>query len=625
MPLYKMARKPVPHYVDAPPPAQAIMIEDIKHPVIDYHSSSASATPQYRIFPGPSDLEFSRTHNNPWIDTFYPLTQMSTGRVTTGTQELAEFLKSSKPEDFGARQSGSADELSLSGSNGPKKRRFLRISTPREHSEKPRIQSPSPLRLPHVVSKTTSQGNPYLQIQVDYHNCGTSSNAQMLETTTDNGNTNIPTLDAVNLYYDQVAAKKDSFYRKNSSNPSMTTPLASPPPWSPPEPQPSIAATDAYQNFLCPYAEPSPKPQKKAPMLPLLQTDFEKTQGPIPQIQDRTYRAPHSPHRDADKTDRISSGSTELGSYYSSQVQQEPLSRNYHDQLIRPSAKQAHTVDEKASSVEGIKIRKLTRPGPPPNKGLPSLPEVHDISTLSGRSVIPHQGARRSQSPMLASPLEEDGIQSIEKVKRGERVKARKVRDMKAIQQKKLQEALRLLDVDAEGKEKVFQGPSTVSPVSPMVGLTENGSQKATANDSTSGTKASSTVHAKHQLHINTHDAPTPPHSPSPVSHQPSGREPQSMPLPIQSLANPMGTSIPKALEASTARQKDLEDRLEMMERKYMILEQALITVLQRTCPHRSESSSIESLLADFRLAHPGNGWANAFPLEKDLKQNTGI
>jgi len=123
-------------------------------------------------------------------------------------------------------------------------------------------------------------------------------------------------------------------------------------------------------------------------------------------------------------------------------------------------------------------------------------------------------------------------------------------------------------------------------------------------------------------LQLCAHDAPTPPRSPSPSLQQHSTRD--------QVLSQARGSSHVAVedsnswkllLEESTAKQAELVCRLDVMEHKYMILEQALITVLQRTSPHRSESTSIENLLADFRIAYPCRGWSEAFPLERDLNQ----
>jgi len=193
---------------------------------------------------------------------------------------------------------------------------------------------------------------------------------------------------------------------------------------------------------------------------------------------------------------------------------------------------------------------------------------------------------------------------------------------MKAMQQRKLQEAIRLLDADAEANGQPTLPLKKASPVSPVSLEEKRSSQILEVNEpyALSNTNiAADTPESQQISHVQlcTHDAPTPPRSPSPLRTKSKVKSPTSG-------SRQMAAVDAKAwrqLQESITRQSELEDRLEMMEHKYMILEQALITVLQRTSPHKTESSSIENLLADFCLTHPCRGWSEAFPLERDLIQ----
>lgn len=617
IPMYKMARKPVPQHVDAVP--QAILIEDIKLPIIDYENPSPPIAPQYRSLPTP------HSHNS--SDTFYHPRKMSNGQVKTGTSELADFLKSSKPEDFGSPAvTGSTDDLSLSGSSHHKKRRFLRSSTPRDGSGKSQTHTPPPFRPPHVTPKLTSKGSHYLQIQVDYGNMG-SEPGQSLKKTTDNSVSH-PISDPANNSSGKTTTKGGIAASTQSRQPHMGV---SPPPWSPPLSRPSaVDGAFEYQNFVRMYTQQTHTQQRRTPVLPALKTDFGTPQGKIPQIERHIPRTLHTTTREIEIQNRTSLGSVDAGSFYNSLGPQEsPKGSSDGHARTSPEGLSSHssrrseantpTGENTAPQFEHIQLRKIPKPGPPPSRALPSLPEIHDISTLSGRSGF----------PILTFPDKKGDLHATDRKRREDWVKARKTKDLKQMQQRKLEEAIRLLDSDPESKERACHVPPTVSPVSPIstTGLeTKRGSSQtpsvndANATINTILTRNTPEPHPSNRFQLLTHDAPTPPRSPSPLLHPTMSV--RSVSKSSQAQRHTLSAeNLRGLLEQSLARQTELEDRLESMEHKYMILEQALITVLQRTSPHRSESNSIENLLADFRITHPCRGWSEAFPLERDLSQ----
>jgi len=575
------------------------MIEGIKFPIIDYETPSLPITPQYRSFPGQYSYSSS--------DTFLELHKMNNGQIKTATSELADFLRSSKPGDFGSPAiTGSVDDLSLSGSSHQKKRRFLRSLTPRDGAEKNRTQSPLPFRPPHVTPKLTSKGSHYLQIQVDYRNISNQTGQPFSEIAA--SAVPRPTL-GTNINSEEGVTKGDV---------AGTTQSISPPPWSPPESKPStVDGVDTYQTFL---RTESTNTQRRTPVLPALKTDFGGSQARIPLIQHHIPRTLHVLTRE------VEIGPVDTGPYYSYSAPQGSPKGNHAQATsqgvsIRPSA----TIDHMAPQSDHTQLRKLPKPGPPPSRALPSLSGIHDISALSGRPAFPHQVALCSISPLPPSPIEKDEAHVNDRKRREDRVKARKAKDMKLLQQRKLQEAIRLLDADSETKGRTCHVLPTLSPVSPIstTGLPtkRQSSQTPLANDTNSATASGSTPepYKSNRLQLLT-DAPTPPRSPTPLLHPTMSVRSSAK----SSQANPQ--AIPEEnlrglLKEAMTRQMELEDRIESMEHKHMVLEQALITVLQRASSHRSEGSSIENLLADFRITHPCQGWSEAFPLERDLSQ----
>jgi len=582
------------------------MIKDTKFPIIDYQTS---ITPQYRNFPGP--------HNYSSLDTLFELRKMSNGRIKTGTSELADFLKSSKPEDFGSPTvTGSVDDLSLSGSSHQKKHRFLRSLTPHGGAEKSRTQSPLP---PHVTPKLTSKGSHYLQIQVDYGNIGHQTRQPFSEITTNA--VSHPTLSTFNSNPGKGITQSDVAGITQLTQSHMSL---SPPPWSPLELK--LSAVDgmgAYQNPLRTDTEPT-KTQRRTPVLPALKTDFGRPQARIPQIQHHIPRTLHTPTREIERGDQTSLGSVDTGS--SPAPQGSPKGSNHSHAPPKIPIHPSGTNDHMAPQFDHTQLREILKPGPPPSRALPALPEIHDSSTLSGRSAHPHQVALRSGPLLPPSPIEKYETHFNDCNRREDRVNGRKAKDMKFVQQRKLQEVIRLLDTDAEAKGRTCHALPTESPVSPVsaTGLPAKmrGPQTPPVSDpnSTTTTGSTSGPHRSNRLQLFIHDAPTLPCSPGPLLH------------PTVSVRNGVKSSqanlqaIPEEnlrglLEEAMARQTELEDRIESMEHKHMALEQALITLLQRTSPHRNESNSIEDLLADFHISHPCRGQSGGFPLERGPSQ----
>ena len=623
----------MPYHAHAAPPVRAVLVDDIRIPFPNPHLPSF--TPLTSPPLTPRLKAFYNTNSTDDLYYSYPR-KMSNGRLMTGTSELAEFLKSSKPEDFsgGAAHGvmGSLDDLTLSNPAQARKRRFLRTSGARDNhwSERHQIQPPVRFRPPHVTPKTTSKGSPYLQIQVEYPSNFSNGNQNekfippigIVET-----EASVPTTGVPNIYHN---IQGNTVGSTKSGRSSLLSSSTSPQELGPPAKEGVDGCQSVGRAYPESKPEPKPKPQRQLPILPPIITNFPSATKPVQvQVRERVHnRALHTPTKEIEPLDRTPPRSTDQGLYPTSTGQYESPngntnshSRTYSQGKPLPQARPHALIpldQNKIAHADSIQLRKLGKPGPPPNRELPSLPETCDPSASLAYQTVPFQPTQHSTTH---SPIEKDSQILTEYRGRQERVRSRKARDKEAVQQRKLQEAIKLLDADVEAKERASNSPKTIDlgcPVAP----------KELVKQDISSTQASSSIQIivehmpeppKYQhLQLRAHDAPTPPRSPSPLLR--GGRaSSQARNSPRAAVVDSNNCKL--LLEESITRQTELMERLEVMEHKYMVLEQALITVLQRTSPHRSENTSIESLLADFRVAYPCRGWSDAFSLERDLNQ----
>ena len=145
-----MVRSPIPRYIERKAPAHSTMIDALNTPRA---SQAPTTTAEYR-FTGTMDPQLHDS-DDPSLGLYTPrkMSTASTGRSTTGTQDLAEFLKSSRPEDYGrVKRNVSPEEVEK-----PKRRFFLKSNVAKDPVEKARPKPTEPLLLPHVVTKTRSR------------------------------------------------------------------------------------------------------------------------------------------------------------------------------------------------------------------------------------------------------------------------------------------------------------------------------------------------------------------------------------------------------------------------------------------------------------------------------------
>ncbi|KAI5809972.1 hypothetical protein DFH27DRAFT_606393 [Peziza echinospora] len=643
VPMYKLARKPVPQYVDASPPVlnrlPQTMNEDSRGPSPDpsYYQprvAPPSTSSRFRIFSSLDEAKITQIRYSRHSDTFYP---PNMGRVTTGTQDLAEFFKESGPGDF--RKPG--EETPMAGSRAagaPKKSRFLKVQTFKDSSEKSRaVPAPS---IPHVISKTTSKGKPYLQIHVDYVPPQRSSSESPVELAATSYN---PTraLPSLNSQEQKVAVQLQP--PRNVSSPTGTD-------------------NRTFRSF-------TPQSGRQTPA----STTGSPNQTGSPQIQERSNGTLSPSFDGSDRQDRSSVGSVDGGaSYYLPSTQRSSLSNTYrHSNTPEPQTRSPMSVDipdsvYQSSRAESpkpnpspyIPMRAPPRPGPPPSRGLPSLPEATDSMPPS---MYP--------SPALSSVNSENGFTiASDRQRREERVKARKARDMLEMQARQdrrmsnpstaslassithsaiarnssnsgstsptssakgsttkppaasASPEMLLLQGSAQGDAQLQAGMSLAqmfpTPGGSPLATTATGTTTTTGNASTTGSANHLNPGSRpRQVSVSTtiSASTTPPRSPSSspaIGVASLGAAGGSLAPTRKHTKKTRSATVSSRSEARTARELELEHRLEVLEQKSMILEQALITVLQRTSPH-SESNSIENLLAGFRITYPCRGWSD--------------
>lgn len=639
--MYKMARKPVPQYVGGSSSTNN-MFDDLHIPSVMKSNYHIISTPT-ESFHNPS------TQSTDELPISHTTMAIKRPRANTGTRDLAEFLKSSRPEDYGrAATSSSLDDLSVSNPTPRKGLRFLRSSLSKEHNNQntiTRVISPGPVHVPHVVPKTTSKGKAYMQIQVDYGQAESietgneGSIAMHSEASNSNYRNSLPNLVSENRHLNEESPNANSQWNAAPENNAFV-----------------VEPMDSYQQFyqlqsVEKQATPTRNRLQAGPTLSLKTAPQDiagqprRRQGATLQTPTSTFRPLHSPVDGAPKTpDRSSVVSIDLSTYYTTPVntQAPPLNAYYHvrsksqdnsirsdntpddtsiDGLSDAPVKHSVHIQGPQSGVYYHQTRKLPKPGPPPNRGLPSLPESYDERMGLARIAIPQQPAvRRSESPVSVSPTEEN----VTRKTRQERVRARKARDMGQMQKTratndvKLQEAIRGLDDDVEKRERQSQASSSYTT-------------STTTSSSSSGRRPSTTKHARRDsvdkvkkgnssptkvimeaptftLHSEA-ETQTPPRSPSPRANMiiagESRRASQSNPI----APPPLPSSRKNSYAAATTRETELETRLTNVERRNWVLEHALIAILQRVAgregPAQQGRDTLESLLAELDCEIP--------------------
>lgn len=524
----------------------------------------------------------------------------------SATQDLAEFLRTSSPDDYKRFLGSSYSEDLTSAVSQKRSFRFLKPSAPRASSTRSNTTfAAPPLPNKNVISKTTSRGKPYLQINVDYdQNCHRSHT-----TITASRQTSYSSETSSDKYHrsSTVTSKSTgadsgiSFPTSYTAERSSTSPPLS---RAAHESRVSLdtATMGRYQQFLDsrldhkdsgdsleskPYQSPTDIVSAGMAELRAFQ-EFQRLQG---------MKTPP-------RTPELSSIPRTSSDFLSMRCPPRHRSQTNNARFVRAESRETSARSSVVSDLfdditdtefEGTagphgqrkKSRKTPpRPGPPPSRSLPSLPEGHDdLPKLPGEShetlhISHSQVSLTSMNASTGSHL--DDAQSIRsnRKSREERVKARKAKD--------LSKHLQLMgEKKSEGRpvgdcESVTSGAdcSTRPPSSACGDLGEmipstprrSGSGRRPSSDKSIRNSSIAVVLSEHLA--------------SSVNSLPRNHPPTETQTPTSAELSTLGNenshlSTPTQESCCSRREMEFEARMLAIERKNKLLEQALMAVIR--------------------------------------------
>jgi hypothetical protein len=514
---------------------------------------------------------------------------MSATSAQTDTQDLTEFLKTSSPKDSqkSLKTSASDDEQVFSfGATYKKGFKFLRgarsksklkLNTSPSNISLSNISLPN-ISLPNISlsntslsnavrPKTTSRGKPYLQIQIDY--APTYSTA-----------TKSP---ALSNTHSKISS---DFTSVASQRPSTTTERISlsPAPWNSFDSAKMIDAdtrdtfyqyinAERNQNSFDSGSEMEAK--SKSLSIDAVGGDHDRMSrsrktrrdAMTPPSSPIDYRVkpmdlhsyPSSPQNAAIKVGNRSSSLKGGSKGFFKEPTHSPKS-------IEESDTNRETSGRKQSR------KALLRPGPPPVRELPALPETQDLPN-DGNGESSHQ-----RSISVTESLQSSNSSRYQATDEAEVLG--RLREQKAIARKPRDVQLRRQHV------KIGESTSTTE-----VNIVPNQSYP---NNSSSQIRPPSQYRAPQYKNPGT---PTPPHSPGIMYH---AKKNALMPA----LSSP---SFSSSRDCISEREADMEIRLQTLERKNRVLEQALVAVIRGTVgtsrqPDLQKANSLENLLQQLKM-----------------------
>lgn len=494
----------------------------------------------------------------------------------TSTQDLAEFLRTSSPKDFQKFLSKSSEEQLFSfGSTYLKTLKFLRPMT-----SKAKLRAMN--ALPNtVVAKRTANGKPYLQIHVDYDEAYYHDHIQS------------PDMDPrFASEYGNPEFGSDFVFRESMLPPST---LASPPPSETERPNlspaPWVPSIDVdadtlqtyknYINALNPHPEThNDKPEGNPVSLSLGAVGGEGRGKPTPFTEKRrSDPSTYFPYPD---------GNTP--------VIRRSTSLSHMSRRSDSSRSSAYDTGDDGESSRKHTHRGAPRPGPPPIRSLPALPESRgpayperEASPKSQESIHSFQESESPRAPQ-ASPIEShrstlasfgsstsgstsSTLHHTRTLSREQKVKSRKSRDMAQA---------RLRRQAATQQETLNALTANSSKVGLLVTREQSMPVLPYSQDDMGPFPMSGSQKLSRQIRNNTPTgAPTPPISPDPSTMR-SPRPPPlqySRPL-VRVLPSPTIRSSMSCYSQSS-NGDDMESRIQAVERKNRMLEKALIAVIR--------------------------------------------
>jgi hypothetical protein len=510
-------------------------------------------------------------------------------RGTTDTQDLAEFLKTSSPADFQKFLKKSPSEDHSFGTSYKKRFQFLRAS-----ASKSKLKPSSPLPQA-VLPQKTSRGKPYLQIKVDHDN---SSPRIELRSQDLEEQTRLSSYGLSNF----SPSFRDSVLASTASPPQSVTDdgILSPAPWASSESKKSLDAdiANTYRKFIISHPESSITTEGTSVRVPI-----EAVGRDSPSLSGYHTIQEGANSRNSYDRDSYTGGrrGSDPHSYMSSQQVTTPVRVRKRSSSLRRQSRGSYSsrssvysigadgeLDRDPSQPQRRHSRRAPpRPGPPPARSLPALPESR------GSPSIPNRSARMStvsaisvsarsewsvasstqfryldqQEALQQEGLQQEGLQQ-ERMTREERVRARKARDM---QQLKLRRQASQANLE-QASVSSSSDPQSPCPDSPVMFPLPQRSSRSRSRPRTSAThRPSSNTLRIEQRNIQRLSMPS---------------------MPMQMLQSPTGDSSSgsssksnHSTHADTERESPevLRARLEAIERKNKMLEKALIAVIRGT------------------------------------------
>lgn len=572
---------------------------------------SPSKSPQYRLFAMNYGQDYGQNNQNHQKTRSRSETSFSdnislTTTRSTATQDLADFLKTSSPDDFKRYLSSSSEDLSTGAGSRGGSFRFLRSPT---HGNSPtRVNTVSPTTVTsskNVVSKTTSKGKPYLQIHVDYGETYFDSHATSVSQQT------------------SFSSETSSDYNRNSMTTSLSTGA-----YSLPSPRESCSGERSISPTLPRNAQESKVSLDVATMGRYQQFLDSETDIKTGTTSDSVRSVPRSytsdivtmgmaEMREFQKRGRLRSPPRSPSGAYSSSVmgstKSSPPRRRSRSEaagVVRPrsqviSARSSMTsvVFEDVTDIEfeittssGAHVqRKKSRktppmPGPPPNRSLPSLPENHS-------ALRPDEAEERRPTPTrtrisrmsitsTTTTCQFDDAESIrsDRKTREERVKARKAKDMQRMRERsKIRQNSELGETYDSNRRRSTTGESTFSDSTDRrssLALTEH---PASSFNSLPNSPSDNKTHPRYAKRFD------------------SGAS--------ENASTPPTPTVTVSTHNVSAREIEMEARILAVERKNKMLEQALMAVIRSTVKGQTQrktelfkANDMEELLDELNL-----------------------
>ncbi|KAF3279901.1 hypothetical protein TWF970_003918 [Orbilia oligospora] len=360
----------------------------------------------------------------------------------SSTHDLAEFLRSSRPEDY-SRPAKASDDLAIDSGHRKMSFKFLKSASKDLLSQRKNSVSlpiPSTVALPEKVRpEKTSKGNSYLAIQVDY-TPGRDSECAIASPWTPSsseysGREGVRKATSADFSSDRDTRAMTRWMRNSSGSDLsssqaglVVSPLTAPQPqtsYSIKVPKQRASSTYSYTSIPPDYSKPCQT--SKFSTIPKLYPDSSPVQRRY--SSDSTLRGVTVSARPA----RFSSPIRKDDIYL---LTSPPISSN----IEKGSYAQLHVKPETSSVIS----KSSTQPGPPPTRGLPSLPEGHDDAVNLAIKIRAAAATRSSIGSQLSLASDVGSLKNRRPATlsrtRSEReisVKARKLKDLEDLKGKR--------------------------------------------------------------------------------------------------------------------------------------------------------------------------------------------